>query len=268
MKSGTTSLYRWLGAQPEVSLPESKELNYFSHEEVWHRGLEWYSGHFAPAGQLITGEASVSYTSPALCETAADRIATVVPGVRLIYVVRHPLERLRSHYRHEVQRGRESRPLGAALEDPASSYVGHSLYSRRVRPFLERFPREQVCVIRFEDMVGAGHPAWTEVLEHLGLPSRDAPELAHNVTRTKPQYTRLLLRLWEADALGFTGRVPRPIRRFAKRILTKAGPSYDAALDGSEAAVATDITRAVWDDVAELARMLGTSPFWPDEVPE
>ncbi len=65
MKSGTTSLYQWLGGQPECALAREKEPDYFSREDVWQRGLEWYSELFAdaPLGKLI-GEASKSYTKP------------------------------------------------------------------------------------------------------------------------------------------------------------------------------------------------------------
>ena len=62
MKAGTTSLFHYLRDHPQVFLPEEKELYFFTEEDNWHRGLEWYRSRFRGAGDAkAVGEASVGY---------------------------------------------------------------------------------------------------------------------------------------------------------------------------------------------------------------
>src|SRR6185295_16842547 len=107
-KSGTTALYRWLDQHPDVWLPETKEPHFFGRDKIWANGLDWYAALFeaAPAG-AITGEASTTLTSHRLAHRAAERVASVVPDARLIYVLREPISRMRSHYALYVRTGAE-----------------------------------------------------------------------------------------------------------------------------------------------------------------
>ena len=90
-----------------------KEPVFFSDETAWNRGTDWYRSLFAESAPgSLTGEASVEYTDPAVADTAAARIAATIPDARLVCLLRDPIDRLRSHYRHEVQRG-----LGVARGD-------------------------------------------------------------------------------------------------------------------------------------------------------
>ena len=64
MKCGTTSLYRYLRAHPQIQMAEPKELHFFSEPEVWARGWDWYEQRFPvrEAATVAVGEASTSYT--------------------------------------------------------------------------------------------------------------------------------------------------------------------------------------------------------------
>src|SRR5262245_17814119 len=95
-KSGTKSLINWLSEQPEVESTRIKEPNFFSWDDVWSRGPAWYSGLFAGAGtDRLCGEASTSYTELRHAIKAAERMGATVPAVKVIYTLRHPIERLR-----------------------------------------------------------------------------------------------------------------------------------------------------------------------------
>lgn len=262
MKSGSTTLFRWLEQQPECWLPALKEPNFFSHDRTWRRGLDWYAGIFAPAGAApLTGEASVSYTNPAWAAHAAQRIATTVPDARLICLLRHPIERLRSHYRHEVQRNRERRPLVAALREPGNAYVEQSRYCSALTPYLDRFPRSQLCLVRFEDLRGEPPPAWAEVLAHLGLPDRPPPGEAHNVTAEKAQFTTPLRWLWKAGLTRYASVLPQPLRQLGRRTLMRDGPAFQAQLQESLVDIPDELVAPVWEDVDRLAERLG-QPLW------
>lgn len=262
MKCGTTSLFRWLGAQPEVWLPEIKEPHFFSRDDRWRRGIDWYASLFAQAGpDFVTGEASASYSDPHRSPVAADRMARLLPDARLIYLVRDPVERLRSHYRHEVQRSRERRPLVEALRDPDNPYLRSSLYHRALAPYLDRFPWERVLVARLEDLIGGS--AWNQVLTHIGLPHRAPPREVHNVSSEKAGFTRPMLRLWESGLGRRLATVPRPVRALGRRLLLRRSPRYAALLRRSLTPIPDGLLEPIRLDERRFAERVGwTDPVW------
>jgi hypothetical protein len=150
MKSGTTTLSQYLAQHPDVFMTTPKEPNFFN--DHWHRGVGWYERLFAPARDArARGEASVRYTSFPDDPECPARIASVVPDVRLLYLVREPLDRIRSHYLHEVAALREPRPLERALrENPI--YLDRSRYAMQLERYLVHFPRQRLLVVRAEDL--------------------------------------------------------------------------------------------------------------------
>ena len=267
MKSATTSLYRWLDEQPEVFMAHPKETRFFS--DKWALGRDWYSGLFAAAspGRSL-GEASVNYTDPTFASLAAERMSATIPDARLIYIVRPPVERLRSHYRHEVQRRREDRSLLEALSDPENAYAGHSSYHTCLQPYIERFPREQILVVRFEDLVRPPAPAWSAVLRFLSLADRPLPEGSHNVSSEKAQWTRLMA--WAKRnrliSLRQVSRLPKPVRRVGRLLFARGGPSYLRKLDASRVPIPSELEAPLWEDLAKLEAWLGL-PLWSRDDP-
>jgi hypothetical protein len=204
MKCGTTALHRYLDSHPQIAMTDWKELNFFIGDDEpphdreedwwqtgqWHRGVEWYASQF-DAQTPVRGESSPGYTSPDHAHAAASRIGEVVPDVRLLYVVRDPVQRAVSQYRHHRRDGTERRPVADALLDPGSQYLSRSRYVERLGPFLDRFPRDQLHIIVQERLsadprrelervyahVGAD-PAWAQNLSarrHGGVRSGSAP---------------------------------------------------------------------------------------------
>lgn len=267
MKSATSTLYWWLAGQPECFLAFPKETDFFSDDRRWKRGPSWYARQFDDAGDAeLLGEASVSYTAPAACGKAADRMVGLVPGVRLVCVIREPLERLRSHYRHEVQRNREERPLREAVSEVGNDYVGRSLYFTCLEPYLNAFPRGQVCIVRFEDLVEPPHSGWTEVLRHVGIADRPAPGEAYNRAGDHDQWTPAMRFLKDRGLLRFSHvtRLPRPIRRIGRRVLMRSGPSFESRLEESRSEVPDAVAATIWEDLSRLETWLGRDePFWP-----
>src|SRR5881398_2677233 len=95
-KCGTTSLHHYLGLHPEIGMSRVKELHYFV-EEPTESSLRWYASQFPDAP--VRGESSPSYTQRHRSPLVAARIARVLPDVKLVYIVRDPVERLLSSYR-------------------------------------------------------------------------------------------------------------------------------------------------------------------------
>ncbi|HEX6257653.1 MAG TPA: sulfotransferase [Euzebyales bacterium] len=164
MKCGTTAVHRALSHHPHMAMSDPKELNFFfgpAHVDpdtpdppwaagnLW-RGLDWYAGHF-PATAAVRGEASPGYTSPDHPEVAG-RMAHLVPNAGLVYLVRDPVARALSQYRHHVRDGSEHRQAAEALTDPGSQYIARSRYHERLLPFLEHFSHEQILIVAQEDL--------------------------------------------------------------------------------------------------------------------
>lgn len=268
MKSATSSLYWWLQEQPGCFLASPKEIDFFSKPDRWRRGLEWYRGLFAEApAERILGEASVSYTLPEFADEAASRIRSTLPDVRLLVTLRHPEERLRSHYRHEVQRGREQRPFIEAIRVPENPYLATSSYFSCLEPYLERFPRDQLCLVRFEDLVSEEGPGWDQTLRFLRLQPTQRPTTAHNVTDEHRQWSPMMRKLHRLGVFRFGAvlRLPAPIRRFGRHVLMRDGADYRRALEASRAvAIPEDVRNELWSDIAKLEAWLGpTTPRWP-----
>lgn len=265
MKAGTTSLFDWLGLQPEVFVPKAKEPNFFGDDQVWSRGADWYASLFRDAapGQHI-GEASVSYTDPARSALTASRIARVLPDVRLVFLARDPVVRARSHYRHEVLRGREKRTLSEALASTDSPYVERSLYYRCLEPYLERFPRERICVVTFESLFGPDGTGWGDALSFIGLHPRPRPEIHRNAFAEREQFSPTMKFLWNAGLR----RVPRTVPSFARRairpLLFRAGP--DPLLRTADEPFPERAIEGFALDSELLRRWVGAAaPYWSFE---
>lgn len=213
MKCATSALHRCLGQHPDIAMSRPKELNFFFADPTvpeadsarverrcpdpvawtpgnWQRGMAWYAGHF-PSTAMVRGESSPGYTSPSHPGVAA-RMAATVPHARLVYLVRDPIERTLSQYRHHRREGAESRPLEAALLDPASQYIARGRYHERLVPFLERFPRSQICVVTQEELRTAPHATVRAVLAFVGVDDRFEPgaEMQHHRHVTGPASPR------------------------------------------------------------------------------
>lgn len=165
MKCGTSAVHTYLDAHPDVAMSRPKELNFFN--EHWDRGLEWYAAQLEPDAK-VCGESSPGYTSPSFPE-APRRIADVVPWVRLVYLVREPLERALSQYAHHRREGTETRPVDEALLDPASQYVARSRFHERLAPYLSHFEREQIHVTVSERLRADREGEVARLYEHVGV---------------------------------------------------------------------------------------------------
>ena len=218
MKAGSTSLFRWLESHPDVRMPKEKEPNFFCDDERYRRGVAWYHDLFPSLGSgEQTGEASVAYADPHHAVKASLRAHQLLPNARILFLQRDPEVRLRSHFRHEVKRGREKRPLAEALRDAGCAYVRASCYRMGLSPWRSLF--DQVQVVDFDALFGSDDAEWRRVLAFLGLSEVRRPsDERHNVTEGKDGY-RPLMR-WAYDR-GWT-RVERAVPRWIKRTVRPA----------------------------------------------
>jgi sulfotransferase family protein len=186
MKAGTSSLYQYLRAHPQIFMPAAKELSFFAYEPNARHDLEWYRRQFASAGEgaVALGEASTMYTKFPRHPGVPERIAARIPGAKFVYVIRDPVERIRSHYEHQRNVGAEHAPIEeAVMRDPA--YLDCSRYAMQIERYLEHFPREQLLVVTSEELRSERAKTVANVYEFLGVDREFVPDnLEHEFFRT------------------------------------------------------------------------------------
>jgi hypothetical protein len=186
MKAGTTSLYHYLKVHPQVFMSPTKELDFFVEELNWARGLDWYKRQFeyATHDRVALGEASTSYTMYPHYQGVPERISKNLPEVRLIYVVRSPIDRIRSQYQHNVITGTERRSIDEAVfENPV--YINCSRYAFQIEQYLEYFSRERLLIITSERLDRDRLASTRRIFEFLGVdPGFVPPNLSRDFYRS------------------------------------------------------------------------------------
>jgi hypothetical protein len=199
-RAGTTSLFRALMAHPLIhSANYHKGVNYF--DVNYARGFSWYQGHFPTAallrrrgrgiqGEPVTFEASGYYM---FHPCAAERMARHLPDVRILAMLRDPVERAYSAWKHELARGYETESFERALDleddrlagqvdrmlaDPGyrsfshrhHAYVRRGQYAEQLLRLRQHFAPDRIHVIESESFFEQPETTFSGVLEFLGMP--------------------------------------------------------------------------------------------------
>jgi len=256
MKAGSTTLFRRLEQHPAIAVGGSKEPSYFSDDVNFARGPDWYRSQLS-AGPGLRCDASVQYSDPQFAPVAMRRLREANPDVRLVFVVRHPVERLRSHYRHQVQRSRERRPLADAVLDPANPYVRRSRYAPTLTAVDQAFAREQLLVVHTGQL--DQDETWDEILRHLGVASVPRPTDVRNEGADKMGFRPTTLALWERGWGRRAKRVPKPLRSMGRPLFMRRDKAYDEL----KAQAAAPLPQSVVDVLAEDAQAFSAGLGWP-----
>lgn len=156
-RSGTTSLFHHLRLHPQIYCSTVKEPRFFAYDEFYNQGLETYSELFKGAREdQICGEATTDYTRYPQAPGVPQRIAEVLPNVRLIYVVRHPVDRAYSHYVHRYTKELyPGKPILVGFDkhieaDPMC--IDSSLYMVQIEQYLRFFPVSSLLVLNTDEL--------------------------------------------------------------------------------------------------------------------
>lgn len=134
---------------PDIFVTDPKEAQFFGsgNDHNWSRGLGRHQQLFAGSDTAkARGEASPGYTLAPHIPHVPERIASVVPEAKLVYLLRNPVDRIRSAYLDRASRGVEILSLPAALE-AKPRYLDASRYAYQLERYLEHFPREQTLAV-------------------------------------------------------------------------------------------------------------------------
>lgn len=221
MKCGTSTLHDQLAAQDGFFMCTPKEPNFFSDDPIYARGMDWYAGLFqgAAPGQL-RGESSTHYTKRPTHPRTFERLRRALPEARLIYMMRHPIDRLISHYVHEWTENRIRTSLERAVAE-VPDLVDYGLYGMQIEPFLEAYGPDRVLPLFLERMSARPQETLEQVARWLGHagPLTWQDDLGErNVGADRLRKSRLRDLVVEAPLLRELRRwlVPRPLRAWVK----------------------------------------------------
>ncbi|MDX6518794.1 MAG: hypothetical protein QOF50_1640 [Gaiellaceae bacterium] len=187
-KCGTTSLHEYLDEHPEISMSRQKELDFFVPEKSGDRDLAWYAAQFEDAP--VRGESSPSYTAHPFYSGPPERIAAVLPDVRLVYLVRDPIARIVSHYVHRSGTYPEMGTLEESLDHPDHGpwMIGLSRYWLQLERYLARFPAERILVVDSDELRARRPETLSQIFAFAGVdPSfrSEGFEVVHTPGRTR-----------------------------------------------------------------------------------
>jgi hypothetical protein len=276
MKCGTTSLHHYLDLHPEISMSRPKELMFFNADD-WEGRVDWYRSHFDSAAP-VAGEASVYYSAHPWLPDVPRRMAQLVPGARLIYMVGDPLDRISAQWAEwcEVEADRDRAMLGkwarkpfsevlADYEEPGHPVVCPSRYATQLEQYLEHFPRDRILVLDQYDLRHDRVQTLQSVFRFLGVddgfisPEFEAELNTHGEKRRAfTSYSLARRFLIASGAL----RLPAPLRERAGRGL-RARLSRTLDRPAIPDSVRPGLTDHLQVEVARLRRLTGMSlPNW------
>jgi hypothetical protein len=274
-KSGTTSLHNYLKQHPDIFIPEVKEPNYFAFLDAQKptnnpayknsiKTAEGYANLFAKAKfKKAIGEVSPEYMSNSA--SSAKAINSQLPTIKLIGILRNPIERAYSDYLMYFHKGidKESHFINALSKqnermnrgDPTGFYISTGFYGKQLIPYYELFPKEQIKIILFEDLVNNPYSLLRELFLFLDVDPDFCPtELSkHNPSGipknafakfilNNQHYIRIILR-----PILFNG-VRNILRRHKKDLLDKPAIPVEAK---------SKLQKIYKDDVHQLETLIG-----------
>jgi hypothetical protein len=266
LKAGTTYLDAMLRAHPGLCLPRNlKEVEFFT--DHYRRGLPWYERQFEGEDGRPRGEVSPAYlVSP----EAPERIAHTNANARLLLLVRHPVHRLSSQHRHWAQETGYAGSLSDFVAEHPSA-IERGMYGCHLRRYLQFFPRDQIHVVAFDDLITQPLSALSEVYRFLGVdadfqpPEYALPRNISSVPRFPVSYvhTKRVSRWLYARGLGRL--VAAAKRTGIDRVLRdrSAGRQADSASLAAPDVVA-ELGRLYAADVTDLSTLIGRdfSALW------
>lgn len=215
-KAATTSLATVLGADPLFHVNRGDGTGYeiaFHAGRNRERSIDWYLDHFAGATSTqVIVDYSTAYSRYPAWDAAAS-IADLVPGARLLYQLREPIDRMRSHWRMRIREGTESRAFADAVRsDP--TYVEVSSYGLQLTRYLDLFPPDAVLVTTVDEVLDDVAAIVERVRHHVGRPDGDVagPSVAAlpRSNRDAGLRTPPMLRRVVRSRLGRTVRAAMP----------------------------------------------------------
>ncbi|MGL5080471.1 MAG: sulfotransferase family protein [Microcoleaceae cyanobacterium] len=204
-KSGTTTLYQYLCRHPHVYMSKPKEPDFFSLDQNYARGMNWYSSLFEKAEpDQVCGEASTTYSRLQRHPKTVERLAEALPNVKLIYIMRHPVDCAYSFYAFRFKGSQQNPDFLAARNElttartfeeaiqQSSEFVESSCYTYQIERYLEVFPKTSLLPVLMEDLIKKPVEVMGTICNFIGVdPTLDltqAGEVIANTASDRPEW--------------------------------------------------------------------------------
>ncbi|MGH2992610.1 MAG: sulfotransferase domain-containing protein [Solirubrobacterales bacterium] len=254
-KCGTTSLHHYLDLHPEIQMSRPKELNFFLADKNWGRGPEWYASHFAAAAP-VRGESSPHYTIHPERPGVPERMRSIIPEAKLIYLVRDPIDRIVSQYIHGRTAGHYTKPLADYLQGPGM--VWRSQYWMQLERYLEHFDASQIHLATGEELRDDREQTMRRIFRFLGVDEGFcSPAFGREweTSRGKDRKFRLLTRAARAPVLRRFDRLPERPRWLLERLAF--APVAGVERPELDDALREDLKEQFREDAARLREFAG-----------
>ncbi len=235
MKSATSTLHTQLSMQPGIFMTNPKEPNYFSDDAEYAKGEQWYSALFADAAANdLCGESSTHYTKLPDYPLTVERMAKRLKSPKLIYVMRHPVDRLISHYIHQWSQNVIKCDINEAI-DRYPELTAYSSYAQQLAPYFQQFGQDNILPVFTEAIRQNPQKELARVADFIGYQGRCVWQeeiAAQNISGERIRAFKGYRWVVESKLMTFLRRtlVPQGIRDKIKKGLTmQERPEIDAA---------------------------------------
>jgi len=200
-RSGTTSLHKYLEIHPDIFMSEIKEINYFSNPIILKKGFNWYLSHFSNSNHQLVGEASTSYTIAPYRSGVPERIFKALGDIKLVYILRDPIDRLISHYMHHVHRGEIDTDLSDLIKKN-DKILKQGCYAYQLEQYSEYFPLDNIHILTIEQLKNSPIKQVEELYGFLEVDSfvnKEVVQTKHNDSKNstrKGAFGKVLLKLY------------------------------------------------------------------------
>jgi hypothetical protein len=236
-KAGTTTLFDLLGQHPQVYAPKVKEIKFFSRDDRYEKGVDWYQETFFRNSRKypVRIEASPAYltwsdkTAPRIKDIYKDR------PIKLVAIFRDPVKRAYSHYWDRVRQGDENLPFPDAIYAEENrlrenweviskegngifGYFRAGCYATRIKPFLPLFPREDLFFLLQEDLINNFENSMESLFSFLQIDRNFKPASVRRNQASQPRSQGLLKLFYKIKKTN----IQKPLRVLFPRTTRKS----------------------------------------------
>jgi len=263
-RAGTTWLDAQLRAHPEIYLPERrKEVHFF--DQYYGRGLDWYKDFFKnseiKSHHKCIGEITPRYL---VIPEVPERIHKFFPDIKLIVILRNPVDRAYSQYQFFVRDGNEKKSFREFLDSDPDPFQ-RGLYCKQLQRFMNYFPKERIQVLFFEKVIKEPHKALHQIGEFLSVDPANFPD-QNNAQMVNESYIPRF-RTGRALAIRMARYLRSKDRDWIINFAVKVGIERLFGKEGKMPPIDTEMRRHLIaryePDIAELEKLIGVDlTYW------
>jgi hypothetical protein len=226
-RSATTSLCNILATHPDVCFSSIKEPQFFSNDN-WRDHIEQYHALFKKTASVY-GEGSTNYTKyPFFNVSIPADIYEYNPDMKFIYMMRHPVDRMVSHYKFAVERGYTNKEIDLELNSN-EIYIETSKYYSQIKRYIDQFGKDNIKLVLFNDFINDQKKIMQEVVDFIGIPSYES---FSNLAHANKSWTGVIGHKKYDAPKSFFDKINKAVHIFSRRLRTR--PNLEKAALSSE----------------------------------